>query len=91
MYRIEVSPAADRNLKKLGERIQHPGVERLRDAIRSLADNPRPHRVRKIEGTERAYRIRVGAYRVVYEVYDREKLVLILHVSRRTEATYRGC
>ncbi len=91
MYRIEVSPAADRNLKKLGERIQRPGFERLRDAIGSLADNPRPHRVRVIEGTERAYRIRVGAYRVVYEIYDKEKLVLILHVSRRTEATYRGC
>lgn len=86
-----MSPAADRNLKKLGERIQRPGFERLKDAISSLADNPRPHKVRKIEGTEKAYRIRVGAYRVVYEVYDREKLVLILHVSRRTEATYRGC
>jgi mRNA interferase RelE/StbE len=91
VYRIEVSPAADRNLKKLGERIQRPSFERLRDAIGSLADNPRPYRVRKIEGTERAYRIRVGAYRVVYEIYDREKLVLILHVSRRTEATYRSC
>lgn len=91
MYRIEVSPTADRNLNELGERIQRPGFERSRNAISGLADNPRPHKVRKIEGTERAYRIRVGAYRVVYEVYDKEKLVLISHVSRRTEATYRSC
>jgi mRNA interferase RelE/StbE len=91
VYRIEVSPAAERDLKKLGERIQRPAFERLRDAVRSLADNPRPHKVRKIERTERAYRIRVDAYRLVYEIYDRERLILILHVSRRTEATYRGC
>jgi len=46
--------------------------------------------VRKIEGAERAYRVRVGDYRVVYEIYDKERLVLIIQVARRTEATYRG-
>jgi mRNA interferase RelE/StbE len=62
----------------------------LRSAIRSLADNPRPYKVRKIEGAERAYRVRVGDYRVVYEIYDKERLVLIIQVARRMEATYRG-
>lgn len=89
MYRIEVSPAADRDLEKLGKRIQRRSFERLRDAIRGLADNPRPHKVSKIEGAESAYRIRVGDYRVVYEIYDKEKLVLIIQVVRRSEATYR--
>ncbi|HEX76889.1 MAG TPA: type II toxin-antitoxin system RelE/ParE family toxin [Dehalococcoidia bacterium] len=89
MYRIEVSPAADRDLERLKRRIQRRNFERLRTAIRSLADNPRPHGVRKIEGTERSYRIRVGDYRVVYEVYDKESLVLLLQVARRTETTYR--
>lgn len=89
MYRIEVSPAADRDLERLKRRIQRRNFERLRTAIRSLADNPHPHGVRKIKGTERAYRIRVGDYRVVYEVYDKESLVLLLQVARRTETTYR--
>ena len=89
MYRLEVSPAADRDLERLKRRIQRRNFERLRTAIRSLADEPRPHGVRKIEGAERAYRIRVGDYRVVYEIYDRESLVLILQVARRTETTYR--
>ena len=89
MYRLEVSPAADRNLERLEERIQRRDFERLRSAIRSLADEPRPHGVRKIEGTERAYRIRVGDYRVVYEIYEQEDLVLILQVARRSETTYR--
>ena len=89
MYRIEVSPAADRNLEQLKKRIQQHDFERLRTAIRNLANDPRPHGARKIEGTEKAYRIRVGAYRVVYEVYDKDSLVLLLQVVRRTETTYR--
>lgn len=89
MYRLEVSPAAERDLERLKRRIQRHNLERLRTTIRSLADNPRPRGVRKIEGSERAYRIRVGDYRVVYEIYDKESLVLILQVARRAETTYR--
>ena len=89
MHRIEVSPAAYRDLEKLKGQIQRHDLERLQAAIRSLASEPRPHGVRKIKGTERAYRVRAGNYRIVYEVYDKENLVLILHVGRRTETTYR--
>lgn len=89
MYRIEVSPAADRDLEKLKGRIRRQEFERLRDAVRSLAGEPRPQGVRKIKGAERAYRIRVGNYRVVYEVYDDDNLVVLLQVSRRSETTYR--
>lgn len=90
MYRLEVSPAAGRDLGKLKQRIRRHEFERLRTAIRGLANEPRPQRVRKIRGAERAYRIRAGNYRVVYEVYDNENLVLILQVARRTETTYRA-
>ncbi len=89
MYRIEVSPAADRDLEKLKGRIREQDFERLRIAVGGLAEEPRPQGVRKIKGEERAYRIRVGSYRVVYEVYDNDKLVLILQIVRRSETTYR--
>ena len=89
MYRLEVSPSADRDLQRLKQRIRRQDFERLRTAVRSLANEPRPHGVRKIKGAERAYRIRAGNYRVVYEIYDDENLVLILQVARRTETTYR--
>ena len=89
MYRLEVSPAADRDLAKLKGRIRKQDFERLRAAVRSLADEPRPQGVRKIKGTEKAYRIRVGSYRVVYEVYNDDNLVLIIQVARRSETTYR--
>ena len=90
MFRLEVSPAAERDIERLKGRIRRQDFERLRVAIRSLANEPRPHGVRKIKGAEKAYRIRVGSYRVVYEVYDNEQLVLILQVARRTETTYRS-
>ncbi|MBU2608202.1 MAG: type II toxin-antitoxin system RelE/ParE family toxin [Chloroflexi bacterium] len=89
MYRIEISPAADRDLEKLKGRIRRQDFERLRVAVSGLAEEPRPQGVRKIKGAERAYRIRMGNYRVVYEVYDNDNLVLILQVARRSETTYR--
>ena len=89
MYRIELTPAADRDVEKLEGRIRRQDFERLREAVNSLATEPRPQGVRKIKGAERAYRIRVGNYRVVYEVYDSDNLVLILQVVRRSETTYR--
>ena len=90
MYRLEVSPAADRDLERLKQRIRRHDFERLRTAIKGLANEPCPYGVRKIKGAEGAYRIRVGNYRVVYEIYDDENLVLILEVARRTETTYRS-
>jgi mRNA interferase RelE/StbE len=90
VYRVEISPAADRDLERLKGRIRMHDFERLRNAVRSLAENPRPQGVRKIRGAEKAYRIRVGNYRVVYDVYDSDNLVLILQVARRSETTYRG-
>jgi mRNA interferase RelE/StbE len=90
VYKLEVSPAADRDIERLKERIRRHDFERLQVAIGSLASEPRPHGVRKIKGAEKAYRIRVGSYRAVYEVYDNEQIVLILQVARRTETTYRS-
>ena len=89
MFRLEVSPAADRDLAKFKDRIRKQDFERLRAAVRSLAEEPRPQGVRKIKGTEKAYRIRMGSYRVVYEIYNDDNLVLILQVARRSETTYR--
>jgi mRNA interferase RelE/StbE len=89
VHRLVVSPAADRDLEKLKGRITRRDFERLRDAVRNLAKKPRPQGVRKIKGADNVYRIRVGNYRVVYDVYDSDKLVLILLVTRRSETTYR--
>jgi len=85
-YRVEISPAAEKDLKRLPLQV----CQRLEQDILALGDNPYPDGVRKIQGTERAYRIRVGSYRIVYEVYREQKMVVILRVARRSKSTYKG-
>ena len=89
MYRLKVSSAAKRNLKRLEDRTTIQDFEHLLDSIEALISEPRPQGVRKIQGEERTYRIRAGSYRVLYEIYDNDNLVLILQVARRNESTYR--
>ncbi len=57
--------------------------------IQALGENPRPAGVRKVRGQERTWRVRVGPYRVVYDIYDKQTLLVVLRVDRRREATYR--
>ena len=85
-YRVEISPPAGKDLNHLPLQV----CQRLEPDIVTLANNPYPEGVRKIQGTERAYRIRVGNYRIVYEVYREQKVVVILRVARRSKTTYKG-
>lgn len=80
MYSIEVTPAADRDLDRLKRSIRRRDFERLRDAVRGLASDPRPPGAAKLRGAERAYPIRVGPYRVVYDIHDDRALAVILKV-----------
>ena len=79
-YRVELSPRAGRAL----DRLSGPIRIRILAAIEDLGTNPRPHGVVKLTGQD-AYRLRVGDYRVVYEIHDRFLLVLLLDVAHRRE------
>ena len=56
--------------------------ERVRDAIRFLAQDPRPPGCLKLTARE-GWRIRKGDYRVIYEIDDKHRVVTILHVGHR--------
>jgi mRNA interferase RelE/StbE len=62
---------------------------RLGRRIESLADNPRPQGVKKLAGEDDFYRVRVGDYRIVYQIRDKSLLVLIVRLGHRSEV-YRG-
>ena len=85
-YELQVERAARRELERLPQR----AYERLEQAIDSLVAVPRPRGARKVRGTANLWRIRVGEYRAVYAVFDRENLVKIVRVMRRTSRTYEG-
>ncbi|MBI4312814.1 MAG: type II toxin-antitoxin system RelE/ParE family toxin [Chloroflexi bacterium] len=84
-YRVEIGRVAQRDLRRLPSEVQ----DRLAAPILALAENPRPPGTSKLRGEERTWRIRVGPYRVVYDIYDERSLVVILKVARRNEATYK--
>ncbi len=81
-YQIRFKPSA---LKSL-ERLPSEDRERVRRRIHLLADNPRPHGVTKMHGEENAYRIRIGKYRVIYEIQERVLIVLVAVIAHRREA-----
>ncbi len=84
-YAVEVSPKADREFTALGREVQ----ERLTPRIDSLAEQPRPPGVQKLAGDEDLYRIRVGPYRVIYEIDDARRRVVIASVGDRKEVYLR--
>ncbi len=80
-YRIIVKPSADKALRKLPLDAQI----RLVAAMRALAADPRPPGVVKMRGAENQWRIRVGDYRLVYEIHDREITIYVLAIGHRRE------
>jgi mRNA interferase RelE/StbE len=80
-YNPIIKPSAERSLDKLS----HPIRRRIVDAMKELCDNPRPVGVVKLAGDEDLWRIRVGSYRVVYEVHDDHLLVLVLRIAHRKD------
>ncbi len=78
-YSLKYLPIALRQLTKLDKAIQ----ARLKPKIKALAENPRPHGVKKLQSYENTYRIRVGDYRVLYEIHDNILRVLVVEVGKR--------
>jgi mRNA interferase RelE/StbE len=80
-YRIEFAPRAQRDFKALDGSVRR----RIARRIDSLADNPYPPGIKKIEGEEELYRLRVGDYRILYQVRGQVLLVLIVGIGHRRD------
>lgn len=78
LYKIEISETAAKQLDKLPRKIS----DELIEVIRSLAQNPRPHGYKKLQG-RKGYRVRKGNYRVIYDIYDKILLIDIIAVGHR--------
>lgn len=79
LYTVRVSAAAERALNRMDTHIR----QRISRAIESLESNPRPAGVKKLAGPGSLWRIRVGDYRVIYQIIDQVLLVLIVGVGHR--------
>ena len=84
LHRLRVTGTARREFRRLPIRVK----ERVRATVEALADDPRPQGCKKLRGVG-AYRVRVGDYRVIYDVDDVAQVVTILRIKHRREA-YRN-
>jgi len=78
-YTVRFKPSAGKFFAKLPRDLQ----ERIRDRIDALGTNPRPPGVKKLEGEENVWRIRVGDFRILYEVNDKDRLVSVDRIGHR--------
>ena len=81
-YRIDVLKSVDREARKIDKK----NLDRIVSKIKSLTKNPFPVQTKKLKGSESSYRLRVGDYRIIYEVDTQYKLVTIFHIRHRKEA-----
>jgi mRNA-degrading endonuclease RelE of RelBE toxin-antitoxin system len=82
MYEVVLTRRAHHKFNKLSLKEQ----DRIETTLGRLNINPRPPGIRKIYGN--TYRIRTGGWRIIYAVFDKDRLVLVGRIVRRAEDTY---
>ena len=82
MYEVEFATSAAKEFRSMDAGIKH----RVARAIDALQETPRPRGVRKLQGHHCLYRIRVGTYRVVFEIHDETQVIRVTRIRHRREA-----
>jgi mRNA interferase RelE/StbE len=80
-YGVTVSRFALRQLRRLDPQIR----QRLRHRIDGLPDDPRPAGVVKLVGTDRTWRLRVGDYRILFDIDDDARTIEVVDLGHRRD------
>jgi len=82
MFEFDVSRQAEKFLKKCDKQL----TSRILDKLNGLAVEPVPHNAVRIVGEERTFRVRIGDYRVLYEIDWQNKIIIIVVIDKRPHA-----
>jgi mRNA interferase RelE/StbE len=80
VFRIEFTKRALKSLRSFQPQVR----QRVLEKIGELPSDPFPHGVLKVHGEQNVYRLRVGDYRILYEVYKNGEVILIVKVEHRS-------
>lgn len=80
-WRVELTKSAAKDLRG----IDRQWIPRILAVIESLETEPRPVGCRKLVGSEHTYRVRVGDYRVIYEIQDERLIILVVRIRHRRD------
>ncbi|MBL9155568.1 MAG: type II toxin-antitoxin system RelE/ParE family toxin [Verrucomicrobiales bacterium] len=78
-YRVEITRSGAKDLR----RIDPKWIPKIVAAIESLESDPRPVGCKKLVGSDHTYRLRIGDYRVVYEIQDDILVILVVRIRHR--------
>ena len=81
-HRITFKPSVEKDLRRLG----HDVIARVMHRVEALAEDPRPRGAIKLSGSKALYRIRVGDYRIVYQLDSPAKTIIINYIRHRRDA-----
>ena len=81
MYRLLIKRAAERDLRRL----PRPLFNRLNRQILALSEDPRPPGAKKLKGRLEGWRVRVGQYRILYQIDDETQTITIARVRHRRD------
>jgi mRNA interferase RelE/StbE len=79
VYKVQIKKKAIKYLSTLRKK----DAERIFSVIENLASDPRPSGYKRLSGEENAYRIRIGTYRVIYEIEDDALMVYVVKAGAR--------
>jgi len=79
-YKIDIKKSAVKEISKLPTK----ELKRILKALELLADNPKPNGVIKLSGDEK-FRLRIGNYRILYQIFDKKLTVIVVKVGRRKD------
>lgn len=80
-YKIEWKRSATKDLRKLPRQM----ISKIVAAVDNLSSNPYPPGVRKLVTTENSYRIRIGDYRVLYNIVENRLIIEVIRVGHRKD------
>ena len=84
-FKIDWKVSSERDIRKIDRQL----IPRILNENESRADNPFPRQTRTLKNSESSYRLRIGDYRVIYQVNLQKKAIIIYHVRHRKDAYKR--
>ncbi len=82
LFKIDLKGSTEHDLKKIDRQF----ISKILKAIETLSVNPFPMHCKKLKDSELSYRLRVGDYRIIYQVDQVNKAIVIYHVRHRKDA-----
>ena len=81
-YKVELTKSAEKDLRRIDGRY----LPKIFAAIEGLEINSRPVGCTKLAGSDHTYRIRIGSYRLIYEIEDERLIILVIKIAHRKDA-----